>query len=170
MVDWLSDLSWVPNGAVVLISCNGAPGVKRGDPPPRTQGSAASAGLDAAVDGDTPANVGEGEGPEQADKDAEEDEEEALALAALSRIRESYKMRTRGRRSETGRVGTGESAEEAGKRMAEARRAKEGTAQFRKVSGQKAVRARSFASLPFDPMATPVSDAFTAHPPPSHRR
>lgn len=151
VVDWLSDLSWVPNGAIVLISCNGAPGSKRGSPPPRKDGSAASAAVDIAGDGDTPAVVGEGEGPEQVDKDVEEDEEEVLALAALGRIRESYKMRTRGRKSEMGRAGTGESPEEAGKRMAEARRAKEGTAQFRQVSCRGWIRACTFASLFFCP-------------------
>ena len=166
MVDWLSDLSWVPNGSVVLISCNAAPGSKRGSPPPRTTGSAASPAVDVAVNGDTPAVVGEGEVPEQAEKDVEEDEEEVLALAALSRIRESYKMRSRGRRSEMGRVETGESADEAGLRMAEARSAKEGTAQFRKVSGQRVVRVRSIAWLPVVPMSTPVCDTFPAHPPP----
>lgn len=165
MVDWLSDLSWVPNGSVVLISCNAAPRSEGGSPPPRTDGSVASAAVDVAVDGDTPAVVGEGEGPEPAEKDVEENEEEALALAALSRIRESYKIRSRGRQSEMERVQTGESAEEAGLRMAEARSAKEGTAQFRKVSKQRVVRVRSFAWLPVVPMTTPVCDTFTAHPP-----
>lgn len=150
VVDWLSDLSWVPNGAVVLISCNGAGGPKKGTPPPRKDGDAAlAAPADVAVNGNTLTAVGDGEGPEQAENHVEEDEAEVLALAALGRIRESYKMRTRGRQSEMGRGGTGESAEDAGKRMAEARRAKEGTAQFRQVKRGWCEPAASGACLLF---------------------
>ena len=146
VVDWLSDLSWVPNGAVVLISCAGATGSKAKASPPRSAAAsevaAASAdgrgsggkhgGSVAPVAAPEAADVGEGS---QAEQHAEEDEEEALALAALGRIRESYRTRAKERQSgATGRARGYASDPEAGKRMQDKRREVESTAQSRQAS------------------------------------
>ncbi|CAN0139932.1 unnamed protein product, partial [Hapterophycus canaliculatus] len=42
VVDWLSDLSWVPNGAVVLISCSGEGGSEPTGPSPSSQAKLAA--------------------------------------------------------------------------------------------------------------------------------
>lgn len=67
------------------------------------------------------------------DEEDEEEEEETLALAALSRIRESYKTRARGRQAGATKGSGGAAEEEAGQRMIEKRRAAEKTASFRQV-------------------------------------
>lgn len=110
MVDWLYDLSRVPNGAIVLISCTRAP------PAPKPA---------AAVVVDTTASDGDG-----AEQQAYEDGKEALALAALRRIRESY--RTRAKKPVCGR--SDEFYRRVGKRMMDKRRELERTAQSRKAS------------------------------------
>lgn len=144
MVDWLLDLSWVPIGAVILISCAGAPGSKAKAPPQKSApapevatpsdsgsggkhgGSVASAAVPEAATG--------GEGS-QAEQHADEDEEEALALAALGRIRESYRTRVKERQSAaTGRARSDASDPEAGRRMLDKRREVESTAQSRQAS------------------------------------
>lgn len=143
VVDWLTDLSWVPNGAVVLISCVGPGGPKKGKPPAgassdSNRGSPAvsasvgghgvvAPGQEGTVDAGAEKEAGEN------DEDDEEEEEETLALAALSRIRESYKTRARGRQSEAAKGSGGAAEEEAGQRMIEKRRAAEKTASFRQV-------------------------------------
>lgn len=144
MVDWLSDLSWVPNGAVVLISCADAPGPKA-KPPPKKSAAAApkvttvadgsSSGSDKQGGGVASAAVPEAAGG-QAEQQADEDEEEALALAALGRIRESYRTRAKERRSAsaTGAARSDVSDQEAGKRMLDKKREVESTAQSRQAS------------------------------------
>ena len=146
VVDWLSDLSWVPNGAVVLISCAGAPGSKAKAPPPKSAAApevaaAANGGSGGKHGGSTAAAAavaeaaGGGEDGPQAEQHADEDEEEALALAALGRIRESYRTRAKERQSAaTGRARSDGSDQEAGKRMLERRREVESTAQSRQAS------------------------------------
>lgn len=144
VVDWLSDLSWVPNGAVVLISCAGAAGSKAKPSPPKSAaapegattadggGSGKHGGGGGVASAEVPAASGEGYQTEQG---ADEDEEEALALAALGRIRESYRTRAKERQSAaTGRARSDASDQEAGKRMLDRRREVESTAQSRQVS------------------------------------
>lgn len=140
MVDWLSDLSWVPNGAVVLISRTAAaaataPKERAVPSPPK---SVAAEEVAATTGGgssgaSTGASTATGD---DAEHQADEDEEEALALAALGRIRESYRTRTKERRSQApgGRGTSDVSDEEAGKRMMEKRREVENTAQSRQAS------------------------------------
>ncbi|CAN0267513.1 unnamed protein product, partial [Ectocarpus sp. 12 AP-2014] len=143
-VDWLSDLSWVPNGAVVLISCtSGAGGTKeKASVVTAAASSAPAEGIKAASgsgsgkhDGvETSAAPPEADG--EGERQTEEDEEEALALAALGRIRETYRARARERQSgAAGRARGGDvSDEEAGKRMMDKRREVESTAQSRQAS------------------------------------
>lgn len=155
MVDWLSDLSWVPNGAVVFISCTGAAAGSKGRAPPPPPKSAAAAsevdttagsgsssssgkhGGSGASPGVVPTTAGAGDGGDEAEQQADEDEEEALALAALGRIRESYRTRAKERRSgAAGRVRSDVSDEEAGKRMMDKRREVENTVQSRQASNR----------------------------------
>lgn len=143
-MDWLSDLSWVPNGAVVLISCtSGAGGTKDKAPVATAAASSAPAeGVKAASGsgsgkhdgGETSAAPPEADG--EGERQTEEDDEEALALAALGRIRETYRARARERQSgAAGRARDGDvSDEQAGKRMMDKRREVESTAQSRQAS------------------------------------
>eukprot|EP00752_Nemacystus_decipiens_P002894 g2693.t1 len=149
VVDWLSDLSWVPNGAVVLISCAGASGSKPKASPPKPAaapdiataadgGSGGKHSTSAAAAAAVPEAAGGDEGGSQAEHDADEDEEEALALAALGRIRESYRTRAKERQSAaTGRARSDESDQEAGKCMLDRRREVESTAQSRQMIAQR---------------------------------
>ncbi|CAM9374539.1 unnamed protein product, partial [Pylaiella littoralis] len=123
VVDWLSDLSWVPNGALVLISCTRSP--------PAQNPAAASVV-------DTTAGAGD-EAEQQQQQQAEEDEEEALALAARDRIRESYRARAQKRQSgAAGRGGRSEEFDEkVGKRMMDERREVENTKRSRKIMAQR---------------------------------
>lgn len=148
VVDWLSDLSWVPNGSVVLISCAGAPGSKAKAPPPKSaaapevaaaaadsSGSGGKRGDSVAPAAAVPEEAAGGGESSQAEQNADEDEEEALALAALGRIRESYRTRAKERQSAaTGRARNDASDPEAGKRMLDKRREVESTAQSRQAS------------------------------------
>lgn len=151
MVDWLSDLSWVPNGAVVLISCTaGAAGSKpkaspstphptKAATPAEDGGKTADSNLGGGDKSGGSAASAAGVGRDGSDQPADEDEGEALALAALGRIRESYKTRARERQAGGG-GGAGRRArsdvpeEEAGRRMAEKRREVEGTEKSRQAS------------------------------------
>ncbi|CAM9576881.1 unnamed protein product [Ectocarpus sp. 4 AP-2014] len=144
VVDWLSDLSWVPNGAVVLISCtSGAGGTKEKAPVATAAASSAPAeGVKAASSsgsgkhdgGETSAAPPEADG--EGERQTEEDDEETVALAALGRIRETYRARARERQSGAARRARGGdvSDEEAGKRMMDKRREVESTAQSRQAS------------------------------------
>ncbi|CAB1110716.1 unnamed protein product [Ectocarpus sp. CCAP 1310/34] len=132
VVDWLSDLSWVPNDAVVLISCtSGAGGTKEKAPVATAAASSAPAEGIKAFSGSGSGKHDGGEtsaAPLEADREGErrteEDDEEAVALAALGRIRETYRARARERQSgAVGRARGGDvSDEEAGKRMMDKRR------------------------------------------------
>lgn len=144
VVDWLSDLTWVPNGAVVFIASSSAPAPKRVKTPPgvsagtaggassedrtgKRGGKQASPGAAAAATGVSTS------GPVGAKRAADEDEEEAVALAALDRIRQSYKRRAK---TQTSIHASGDGAageEQAGKLMLEKRRAVEATERFRKA-------------------------------------
>lgn len=139
VVDWLSDLSWVPNGAVILISSVGDGGGKRAGAQNSSSAKAATAPGSAAVRAGNDHHApemggGAGEGEDDVQGDEEEEQEEALALAAISRIRESYKARAKARQSGAGRRGGEISIEEAGKRLAEKRHGLEGTPAFREAS------------------------------------
>lgn len=135
VVDWLPDLSWVTNEAVVLISCNGPKvSAKRGAPPGPHPCSSASTSAP-AEDGSPSANAVGDDFAHAApgSEGQEEQEEEVLALAALERIRESYRARRKGRESEARRRREGVPEEDAGKRMVERKRGMENTAPFRQA-------------------------------------
>lgn len=137
MVDWLSDLSWVPNDAVVFISCTALGSQQVNDRHRSSASTNASAGTsDAHVDNSRPSSGGGGGGEEgeAAPADDQEGEEEVLALEALTRIRESYRARARVREVEVKRRGAErDSSEELGKRLLEKKRRVEGTVPFREV-------------------------------------
>lgn len=138
VVEWLSDLTWVPNGAIVLISTvDGQPSTKSAtcvsgvgggdregdyspDYEPTKKRTAATARMHEARD------VGDGE---------EGDEEESLALAALDRIRDSYNRRARGRAGQAfgGLSNNTITQEQASKDMSERRRVVQGMERFQQV-------------------------------------
>ncbi|CAM9970617.1 unnamed protein product, partial [Ectocarpus fasciculatus] len=144
VVDWLSDLSWVPNGAVVLISCTSGTGGTKEKAPAAAAAAASSAPAEGAKAASSSGKHDGGETsaapPPEADgvgeRQAEEDDEEAVALAALGRIRETYRARARERQSGAARRARGGdvSDAEAGKRMMDKRREVESTAQSRQAS------------------------------------
>lgn len=139
----MTDLAWVPNEAVVLISCVGPGGSQKRKPPtgassdsnrrgPAVSGSVGGHG-DVAPGQEGTVDAGAGKEEVENDGDDEEEEEETLALAALNRIRESYKTRARGRQSETAKRSGGAAEEQAGQRMIEKRLATKKTAPFRQA-------------------------------------
>lgn len=146
MVEWLSDLTWVPNGAVVLISTTVAASTRKdkssSEAPSRV--SVNVGGADGGDQGNHPRSrpakeetLDEGSasratGAPGEVKDIEDDnEEEALALAALERIRRSYKKRARERARQA--IDEGMNQAEASKRMSERKCAVEQTERFRRV-------------------------------------
>lgn len=145
-MDWLPDLSWVPNGAVVFISSTGAAGSKEGTPlrPPSSPKSASAEGATPSIsssskvagDDGMPSLAGNGDGAEETERGNAEEDDEALALAALGRIREAYKTRARERQSEAGRREGKVSDDEMGKRMIERKRGVENTPVFQQASGE----------------------------------
>lgn len=149
VVDWLTDLSWVPNGAVVFItaesagqSFNGKKARTSPEPPSGGKKATAAATPTTKTGGrgeQTPhvsaatAKASSGDGAERVADD--EDDDEAVALAALSRIRESYKRRARGRDRETRDSGVSSEArqDEDGRRMLEKSRQVAQTERFRQA-------------------------------------
>lgn len=160
IVDWLSDLSWVPNGAVVFISAaSAAVPAKKAKHNSSEQASAAVIVTNAhEVKGNKPdstlliptkstgsdkayavkvkqTTAGDGAGNDEVTITEDEDEDEVLAMAALNRIRDSYKRRARVRETGTGHSSAGREVaqEEASRRMLEKRRVTEQTDRFRQV-------------------------------------
>lgn len=146
MVDWLTDLSWVPNGAVVFITAAAAGGAHAKRPKHSSDLAASHTSFNDKRDTSTaPAKSGNDKHPREVTaqgnmsegvvKREGEDEDETLALAALGRIRESYKKRAKGRESERDRGGAGSATaeQEASKHMLEKKRVVEQTDRFKQV-------------------------------------
>lgn len=141
-MDWLTDLSWVPNGAVVFISADAA---GRSCKKPKTSSEVPAASTTSGGKADTAVStrkanntigtVGAASGHGAGKSEDNEDEDEALALAALSRIRESYKRRARGRDTEVRGSGAegGAREDEEGRRMLEKSREVAQTDRFRQA-------------------------------------